>query len=264
MEQFKNKDMINRSGKVWAGLFIVTIGALLLLKNLGLNLPDWLFSWSTFLIGLGLFIGFKRNFEGLGWFILIAIGSYFTLEEAIHSFDIGQLGLPILLLVIGIFLIVKPKRMSVNRWERRRNRMKNRFDRSFPYNEGEAFTATDEETKNTSNSSDYLDSVNIFGGSQQTVYSKNFKGGQVIAIFGGCDVNITQADFEGEIVIDVTAIFGGAKLIVPQGWEVKSEVTAILGGMDDKRAIVPLNPEQKKILILRGVAMFGGIEIKNF
>ncbi len=264
MEQFKNKDMINRSGKVWAGLFIVTIGALLLLKNLGLNLPDWLFSWSTFLIGLGLFIGFKRNFEGLGWFILIAVGSYFTLEEAVRSFDVSDIGLPILLLVIGIFLIVKPKRTVANRWVRRRDRMRRGFDRSFPYNESDAFGTTEERAKNTSNSSDYFDSINIFGGSQQTVYSKNFKGGQVVAIFGGCDVNLTQADFEGEIVIDVTAIFGGSKIIVPQGWEVKSEVTAILGGMDDKRAIVPLNPEQKKILILRGIAMFGGIEIKNF
>ena len=57
----------------------------------------------------------------------------------------------------------------------------------------------------------YLDSVNVFGGSHQTIYSKNFKGGEITAVFGGCDVNLTQADFEGVVAIDVTAIFGGAK-----------------------------------------------------
>lgn len=86
---------------------------------------------------------------------------------------------------------------------------------------------------------DILDSVNVFGGSHQRIFSKNFKGGDVIAIFGGCDINLTQADFTDTITLDVVAIFGGCKIIVPPGWEVKSEVTAIFGGMDDKRSVGP-------------------------
>ncbi|MCY1532439.1 Cell wall-active antibiotics response 4TMS YvqF [compost metagenome] len=119
--------------------------------------------------------------------------------------------------------------------------------------------------KRKAKNNDYIDSVNVFGGSHQAVYSKNFKGGEITAVFGGCDVNLTQADFEGEIKIEVTAIFGGAKIIIPPGWEVKSEVTAIFGGLDDKRAIQPLADDApRKVLIIEGLALFGGVDIRNY
>jgi len=62
----------------------------------------------------------------------------------------------------------------------------------------------------------------------------------------------------------VTAVFGGAKIIVPPGWLVKSEVTAIFGGLDDKRSVQPLVDVPTKILIIKGVAMFGGVDIRNY
>ena len=65
------------------------------------------------------------------------------------------------------------------------------------------------------------------------------------------------------MVIDVTAVFGGAKLIVPAGWQIKHEVTAIFGGLDDKR-LVPAPLGSTKILIIRGVALFGGIDIRSY
>jgi len=106
--------------------------------------------------------------------------------------------------------------------------------------------------------------VNVFGGSNQKIYSKNFKGGEVLAVFGGCDVNLSQADFQGTIVLDLIAIFGGVKIIVPSNWEVKSEVTAIFGGIEDKRATLAVLDEPRKVLKLKGVAMFGGVDIRNF
>mgnify|MGYP003462789976 FL=1 len=77
-------------------------------------------------------------------------------------------------------------------------------------------------------------------------------------------MNLTQADFEGQVVIDVTAIFGGTKIIVPQGWHVKSEVTAIFGGLEDKRGIMPIAEGQNKLLIIKGIALFGGVDIRSF
>ena len=77
-------------------------------------------------------------------------------------------------------------------------------------------------------------------------------------------MNLTQADFEGTIELDVVALFGGVKIIVPPSWEVKSEVVAIFGGLDDKRSLGPVSTEPRKIVKIQGVTIFGGVEIRNF
>ena len=259
METQDNKEMVNRSGKVWAGLIIVAVGALILLDNVGFNIPSWIFYWSNILIIIGLFVGIKHNFRNGNGIVLIIIGSFFTLKEALDNlYDFDRLGWPLLIIAIGLFLIFKPK-SDCNRksnWKRKNDKWKARFS------DDDTNLNPNIETKTTN--LDYLDSVNVFGGSNQIVYSKNFKGGEITAVFGGCDVNLTQADFEGQVVIDVTAIFGGAKIVVPQGWLVKSEVTAIFGGLEDKRGIMPVSEGQNKLLIIKGIALFGGVDIRNF
>ncbi|RYG18980.1 MAG: hypothetical protein EOO07_07770 [Chitinophagaceae bacterium] len=268
MEHFKNKETENQKGKVLAGLLIVVIGSLLLLDNVGLDLPSWLWHWSNILIVIGLFIGVKHNFRNSSWFILVIIGSVFTLKEAFgHEISFSRVVFPALLVVIGLYILFKPKTGFRHKAKWRKFNETGQFT---PYTEVDgdpiaietSTSASSEQKKNNSN--DYLDSVNVFGGSHQTVYSKNFKGGEITAVFGGCDVNLTQADFEGEIIIDVTAIFGGAKFIIPPGWEVKSEVTAIFGGLDDKRSIQPITDGKNRLLIIKGLAMFGGVDIRNY
>jgi predicted membrane protein len=266
-----NNNMVNRSGKVWAGLFIIGVGSVLLLDNIGLDFPNWLFRWHTLLIVIGLFIGIKHNFRHFGWLIMVFIGSAFLLKDALNlDFDFWRLTMPLILVGIGIMLIFKPKG-GFNRRAERCGRRSDRWNRKFGSTQFEepivtesTFTAPQPSTQAGSNSSDYLDSVNVFGGSHQTIYSKNFRGGEVVAVFGGCDLNLTQADFEGEIEIDITAIFGGCKIIIPPGWQVKSEVTAIFGGLDDKRSIQPVVEGQRKLVVIRGIAMFGGVDIRNY
>jgi len=263
-----NKEVVNNSGKVIAGLIIVIIGSLLLVNNIAFGLPSWIFYWSNILIIIGLFIGVKHNFKNGSGIILIIIGSFFTLKEALdHVIDFDKIGWPALIMALGLFLILKPKSdfNTRNKWKRKSDKWKAKFGEHDPFmaNPAEDPNLNPNAEKKTSNL-DYLDSVNVFGGSHQIVYSKNFKGGEITAVFGGCDVNLTQADFEGEVVIDVTAVFGGTKIIVPPGWLIKSEVTAIFGGLDDKRSVQPLVDVPTKILIIKGVAMFGGIDIRNY
>jgi predicted membrane protein len=263
----ENQQMVNRSGKVWGGLFIIGVGSLLLLKNFGLDCPNWLFRWPTILIVIGLFIGIKHRFQNSGWIIMVLIGSYFMLEDALNlDFNFTQVTLPLILIVLGLLFIFKPKG-NFNRRQHRWKRKQEWWDKKYGTGEGDPFSKDEPQqdpAEKASNSNDYLDSVNVFGGSHQSIYSKNFKGGEIVAVFGGCDLNLTQADFEGTIELDITAIFGGCKIIVPSGWQVKSEVTAIFGGLDDKRSVQPIGDGPQKLLILRGIAMFGGVDIRNF
>ena len=112
-------------------------------------------------------------------------------------------------------------------------------------------------------SEDFIDSTSIFGGVHKKIVSKTFKGGDVVTMMGGTEIDLSQADFTGMIRLDITQIMGGTKIIVPPHWEVRSEVTAVFAGFEDKRqqpAI--LNPE--KVLVIDGTSIFGGIELKNF
>ena len=54
---------------------------------------------------------------------------------------------------------------------------------------------------------------------------------------GGTEINLMKADIQQPIVLEVNNVFGGAKLIVPSNWNVKNEVTAVFGGIEDKRTI---------------------------
>jgi hypothetical protein len=111
-----------------------------------------------------------------------------------------------------------------------------------------------------------LDSVNIFGGLKKNIISKDFQGGEIVTIFGGSELNLTQADVTGRITLEVTQIFGGIKLIVPPHWRIQSEeLVSIFGGVDDKRPILA-NPtyDEHRVLVLRGTNIFGGIDIKSY
>ncbi|MFD2584292.1 hypothetical protein ACFSR6_17440 [Pedobacter vanadiisoli] len=239
-------------GRALSGFVIAIIGVALLLNNMNLNIPGWILSWSNFLILIGVFIGVRRNFKGIAWLILILIGAYNTLDNIPDlDFDPSKYALGVGLVIIGGFLIFRPKDAEFFG-----KRCKGRKKASFNFEEA----ASDK----TANNNDVIEVTAVFGGSTQTVYSKNFQGGDISAVFGGADIIMTQADFTDTVSLDVTAVFGGIKLIVPQNWAIKSNVTALFGSVEDKRSHVMPVSEMTKTLVLDGTAMFGGIEIKSF
>lgn len=125
----------------------------------------------------------------------------------------------------------------------------------------------------TDSSQPHLDDVYIFWGGRRRILSKNFIGGDIVAIFGGFEIDLTQADFPGDQVeIETVAIFGGGELRVPPNWEVIVENVGIFGGTSDRTwhpnsvpaAAAPAAPAAPiKRLIVKGVAIFGGLTIKN-
>ena len=136
METQDNKEMVNRSGKVWAGLIIVAVGALILLDNVGFNIPSWIFHWSNILIVIGLFIGIKHNFRNGSGIILIIVGAFFTLKEALDNFyDFDRVGWPLLIIALGLFLIFKPKSdcSRKSKWKRKGDKWKARFAENDPF-----------------------------------------------------------------------------------------------------------------------------------
>lgn len=265
METYNGTKNNNKNYRVGVGLLIVLIGVNILLKNFGIYMFDWLFSWHVFLLALGVIIGLKRNFTGGGWLALVLIGGYFTLQD-ITDLSFGRFALPLGLTILGLYLIFSPK--TSRPWRKRFKQDVTDFTGTMPITD----TSSSYEQVNPDGTQhvpptaefDVIDSVNVFSGAHQNIVSKNLKGGEVVSIFGGCDLNLTQANFEGTIIIDVIAIFGGVKIVIPPTWEVKNEVTAVFGGIDDKRALSPYQGEVRKVVVLKGLALFGGVDIRNF
>jgi len=109
-----------------------------------------------------------------------------------------------------------------------------------------------------------VDATAIFGAVKKNIVSKNFIGGDATSIFGGSEIDLSRADINGTVTMDVTAILGGIKLIVPSHWVIKQQVTAILGGVEDKRDLHTVITTPNKILVLEGTAFLGGIEISSY
>ena len=128
-----------------------------------------------------------------------------------------------------------------------------------------AFENVNPYDKVSASEDDYIDSTSVFGGSKRLVLSKNFKGGEVVTVMGGAEINLSQADIQGRAILDVTQVMGGTKIVVPSNWDVKSEMaTAILGGIDDKRIIQPSGVDPNKVLIIKGTSILGGIDIRSY
>jgi len=113
---------------------------------------------------------------------------------------------------------------------------------------------------------DFVDYVNIFSGGERQIVSDKFKGGRITAIFGGMELDLTKAKLApGKSELEITCIFGGATMIVPDDWFVSIEVTPILGGFSDSRRLSPGRTiDPSKHLTIKGAVVFGGGEIKSY
>jgi predicted membrane protein len=271
MEQYSHRGR----GHIWAGLFLLVIGGVLLARALGVLFPDWLFTWPVILIALGLFTGLKHSFRGPAWFILIVVGSAFLIDEAFPDMSVRAYILPFIIIAFGLLFILRPWRhRHRHRFHRQwRERFENeQWNQGNQHNQGNQPLTDDasivNDTTNTNYSSasgnDFIDITTAFGGVKKIVFSKNLKGGDIVTFMGGAEIDLRQADFTDKITIDTTNIFGGTKLIIPSSWDVHSEIVAIFGGVDDKRQLNGQTLDPNKVVRLEGTCLFGGIEIRSF
>lgn len=219
------------------GLIVLGLGLTWLMKNFGMlseNAWDIIFSWQMLLIAIGVINIASDSSRGIGW-ILIAVGGFFLISDI---FDLPtsfrHVFWPALLIVIGLVLIFGSSRIF--------------HRRNF----------------NVSKGDDFIEEVAIFGGGERFVDSQSFRGGEIIAVFGGSKIDLTRAQLApGKVEIENVTIFGGSTLIVPSDWHVKIEVFNIFGGYADKR-VRSGQIDHEKVITVKGVAIFGGGEIKSY
>ena len=102
----------------------------------------------------------------------------------------------------------------------------------------------------------------LFGGVERTNGSQDFRGGDLTAVMGGCNLDLRRASMaDGQATIDIFALWGGIEIKVPEDWSVSLQAFPIMGGIDDRTH--PPVGGSKKMLIVKGHAIMGGVEIKN-
>lgn len=239
-ENWKKRQQIS---KIVTGLFVITAGVLFLVKQMGTPIPHWVLSWKTLLIGIGIVHLIKHNFKNVAGYILILIGGIFILKDNLTELIDPKIVWPVVVIGIGIIILFK-------------SMFGEKKNISF-IKEKLSFDEVD--------SDDFIKAEAFFGGVSKNVVSKNFKGASVSSIFGGTELNFSQADIETKAVIDVNCVFGGMTLIVPADWKIVSDLTSVFGGIEDKRPTDSLNLENStKTLVLKGKCVFGGVEIDTY
>lgn len=236
----------NRNKLLITGIFVLIIGALWILQKAGaLGFPPYVFSWKTMLIAFGIIGGIQFRFRNFTWLVPVLIGTFFLIGDIPGTnFSAYEYALPFIILTFGLWLVLTAV------WRRRL--MGNYSDW---HNKG-IVSSTEHD--------DMLDLTAVFGGHKKKVFSKSFRGGEVTNVFGGTELDLTQADFTGTIVIDSTNIFGGMKITAPSNWNIQLDSTSIMGGVDDKREHKDIGEISDKKLIITGFCFCGGIEIKNY
>jgi hypothetical protein len=86
---------------------------------------------------------------------------------------------------------------------------------------------------------------------------------RVIAIMGGVELDLTEADLTAQVTeIDVIAVMGGLAVTVPPGVRLESDGIAILGSFEDQSHEPVSGDPNAPIVRVRGVAIMGGVETK--
>jgi len=219
-------------GTAILGLGVLAVGAILLLDNFGFMEAENLFAyWPVLfiLVGISHFVrpsGSRRYTAGS---IFIFVGAVLLLSNLGYiSFGIWDLW-PVILVIAGLSLILKPfRRRGVN----------------------------------IGDDSGVFEATAILGGSNRRLSAANFQGGDATAIMGGCEIDLRDCGSEGgPAEIDTFAFWGGVEIKVPEDWEVQVKGLAILGGYGDETRTV--EGDGHKILVITGMAIMGGVEIKN-
>ncbi|QJD95185.1 cell wall-active antibiotics response protein [Mucilaginibacter robiniae] len=259
-----------QNSKALAGLILVAVGGILLLRQLDLFFfPHWLFTWPVFLIVLGIYIGAKNNFRNVSWFVLVLIGSANLLDDIFPSIDVSDFMWPIGIIAVGIWVILRRNHPTKFGKSKNIKYAPDPIQADYVVKD-ENFTASDTKEENftvppaSHPGDDYIEATAVFGSVKKVILSKDFKGGVITNIFGGCELDFTKADINGSVIIDITQLFGGVKMLVPSHWQVTSDIAAVFASIDDKRLPNPAAHNSDKILILKGISVFAGIDIRSF
>ncbi len=224
--------------RVVPALILIAVGAIFLLNNLHLLVvQDIIRYWPTSLIAWGIakLVDSEETGGRIGGGVLIGTGAIF-LADTLGYLDapMGDLWWPVLLIAFGLMMLVE-KRTGAQLGIRMK---------------GSGGTTRESA---------------VFSGGKRVIADPNFQGAKYDAVFGGYELDFRRAEIAGDTaVLELNAVFGGIEARVPGSWSVVMKGAGVFGGFTDNtnQPDPRLYPAPKR-LIVKGGAVFGGVEVKN-
>ncbi len=219
--------MENQKKYLIIGIVLISLGLL----YLGSNINLWEFTiffegwWTLFIIVPSVISLIKKeNIMTASLGTIIGILFLMAARDYISWGFIGKSLFPLLLVSIGIYLVFKPKI---------------KFCKKTSY--------------------DSPNYIGVFSGCEENI-NDQFKGASCIAVFGGVDLDLTNAVIKEDVIIDCIAVFGGIDLKLPKDVNLKSEGVSIFGGTSNKYSY----KENKKnpTVYINHISIFGGTDLK--
>ena len=241
-DRMRRRQYRSGTGGIVVGAFIVAIGLLILLDNLGIiRVHDVWRYWPVLLIVFGVSRLLEcRTPAGYIWGgVLTLVGALLLLNNLdMVVFDINVFW-PVILIIVGLGMLLRSL-------ERKRY----------------LATSTAAGPVETSSSTS---AFAVFGGSKRRVNTPDFRGGEAVAVFGGVEFDMRGAGMTvDQAVIDVNVVCGGLEVRVPENWTIVNKAITIFGGVEDKTMHTSTDPNAKSpILVITGSVIFGGISLRN-
>jgi predicted membrane protein len=223
-----------RSDRLTTGGLIILIGLLLLLSTTNFVATEnlWDFLPAVF-VALGVWALVRSRFRNLtGPVMVIAVAGTFQARNLGYISD-AHIGTwwPLFVVLFGLLYVIGRSRRS----------------RGVSVSAGEAGDVS---------------MVSLFSGTQRRVTGTGFRGGNVVAMFGGAELDLRDAEVsDPPATVECLVAFGGAEVHVPEDWTVDIDVLGLFGGSEDKRP--PRGTDGEVDLVVTGLAMFGGVSVER-
>lgn len=219
-------------------LLIILTGVLFTLDNLGLlELRPYFRFWPLALMALGVakFLEGNRPSSQLAGVIFFGAGSLFLLRNLhVLHFHLWALW-PLILVLIGGSMLYK---------------------------------AVMGPTGARPDTDSFVTALAVLGGVERAINSQDFRGGDLTAVMGGCEIDLRSAAMQADqAILNVFAFWGGIEIRVPEEWLIVVQGSPILGGFADSTRLRKTGEAgsagSTKRLVIKGLVVMGGVEIKN-
>lgn len=227
---------MKRFGNILWGLVFVVVGLIIGFNAMGItNINIFFKGWWTLFIIVPSFIDLFKSRDKTWSIIWLVIGVVLLLctRDVLSFAIIGKLIFPFILVMIGLSFIFKDIFQT-----KVSDKIKKLNSERVA---GENFCAT-------------------FGGIKNDFRGQEFKGANLDAIFGGVEIDLSEAIINHDQVINANAIFGGVDIKVPNGVNIKIKSTPIFGGVSNKSK-TDFNDSLPTIYV-NAFCLFGGVDIK--
>lgn len=225
---------MKKINRILWGIILIAAGVILALNVFDImNIDIFFDGWWTLFIIVPSAIGLFTEREKTGNIIGIAIGVFLLLccQDILSFSMLWKLLVPAIIVIVGLKLV---------------------FTGIFGNKANEIIKKLKSEGKEPRTG------CATFSGCDLNYDGEVFEGAELTAAFGGVKCDLRNAIIDKDCAVQVSAIFGGIDILVPDGVNVKVSSNCIFGGISNKTAV----HKEAPTIYVSGTCMFGGVEIK--